>query len=114
VDVGNDNQHLNAFPSSQGEDPTAAPDASRNTGFDDKNMHRYWHYIDQPFSPDGTPLAQPPSINAQERIGLFRHTIASASVPDSLKAYDLVWLLHLIGDVQIIRDQTAPRPLSAR
>ena len=29
-----------------GEDPTAAPDASRNTGFDDKNMHKYWHYIE--------------------------------------------------------------------
>src|SRR4051794_1868665 len=82
-----------------GEDPTAAPDASRNTGFDDKNMHKYWHYTDRPFSPDGTPLVQPPSINAQERIGLFRHTIASASTPDMLKAYDLVWLLHLVGDV---------------
>jgi S1/P1 Nuclease len=82
-----------------GEDPTAAPDASRNAGFDDKNMHKYWHYTDRPFSPDGTPLIQPPSINAQERIGLFRHTIASASTPDTLKAYDLVWLLHLVGDV---------------
>ena len=67
-----------------GEDPTAAPDASRNTGFDVKNMHKYWHYIDNPFSPHGTPLVPPPSINAQERIGLFRHTIASASAPDTL------------------------------
>jgi hypothetical protein len=61
-------------------------------------MHKYWHYIDVPFSPDGTPLAQPPSINAQERITLFRKTLAS-NAPDTLKAYDFVWLLHLVGDV---------------
>jgi hypothetical protein len=38
-----------------GEDPTRAPDAARNTGFDDKNMHKYWHYIDVPFSPTARP-----------------------------------------------------------
>jgi hypothetical protein len=80
-----------------GEDPTRAPEASRNTGFDDMNMHKYWHYIDLPFSTDGTPLVQPPAINARERIGAFRQTIAS-NAPDALKAYDLVWLLHLVGD----------------
>jgi hypothetical protein len=84
-----------------GEDPTnttRAPDPSRNSGFDDKFMHKYWHYIDIPFSSDGTKLVQPPKINAQERIGLFRKTIAS-DAPDALKAFDLVWLLHLVGDV---------------
>jgi len=75
-----------------------APDPSRNSGFDDKFMHKYWHYIDLPFSPDGTKLVQPPQINAQERIGLLRKTIAS-DAPDALKAFDLVWLLHLVGDV---------------
>ena len=81
-----------------GEDPTRAPDAARNTGFDDNNLHKYWHYIDVPFSPDGTPLMQPPTINARERIGLFRRTLASPDAPDALKAFDLVWLLHLVGD----------------
>jgi hypothetical protein len=84
-----------------GEDPTntkRAPDASRNTGFDDPYMHKYWHYIDLPFSSDGTPLVQPPNINAQECIALFRKTLAS-SAPDAEKAYDLVWLLHLVGDI---------------
>jgi hypothetical protein len=81
-----------------GEDPSKAPDADRNTGFDDKNMHKCWHYVDIPFSPDGTPLVQPPGINAEERIALFRKTLAS-DAPDELKAYDLVWLLHLVGDV---------------
>jgi hypothetical protein len=81
-----------------GDDPTRAPDPGRNSGFDDKFMHRYWHYIDKPFSTDGTPVVQPPEINAQTRIGLFRQVLAS-DAPDPVKAFDLVWLLHLVGDV---------------
>ena len=84
-----------------GEDPTntkRAPDPSRNTGFDDPYMHKYWHYIDLPFSSDGTKLVQPPKINAQERIALFRKTLASNAL-DPEKAFDLVWLLHLVGDI---------------
>ena len=75
-----------------------ARDPGRNTGFDDRAMHKYWHFVDLPFSPDGTPVLPPPSINAQERIGLFRRVLAS-DAPDALKAYDLVWLLHLVGDI---------------
>ena len=84
-----------------GEDPTdstKAPEPGRNTGFDDKFMHKYWHYIDKPFSRDGSAVRSPPAINAQERIALFRKTIAS-DAPDEVKAFDLVWLLHLVGDV---------------
>jgi hypothetical protein len=84
-----------------GEDPTnakKAPSPGSNSGFTDKFMHKYWHYVDMPFSTDNTPLVQPPQINAQERIALFRKTLAS-KVPDKLKAFDLVWLLHLVGDV---------------
>src|SRR5690348_14084820 len=36
--------------------------------------------------------------NAQERIALFRTVLASSS-PDELKSYDLVWLLHIVGDI---------------
>lgn len=81
-----------------GDDAARAPGAAVNIGFSDKRMNKYWHYINQPFSPDGTPLEEPAQVNAQERIGLFRRTLAS-NAPDSLKAYDLVWLLHLVGDV---------------
>lgn len=38
------------------EDPTKTPHTADNVGFTDKAMHCYWHYIDIPFSPDGTPL----------------------------------------------------------
>ncbi|HST19630.1 MAG TPA: S1/P1 nuclease [Blastocatellia bacterium] len=80
-----------------GSRPTG-PDADRNTGFDDKNLHRYWHFVDKPFSPDGTTTEDPPDINAKTRIKLFRSVLAS-NKSDELKSYDLAWLLHLVGDV---------------
>ena len=77
----------------------SGPDASRNIGYADKLQHRYWHYIDIPFSPDGTPLKQPNSPNARTQIATFRAVLASPTASDDLKSYDLVWLLHLVGDV---------------
>ena len=72
--------------------------AARNIGYSDTAMHKYWHFIDRPFSPDGTPLEEPPEPNAETQIAAFRAVLASDS-PDSLKSYDLMWLLHLVGDV---------------
>jgi hypothetical protein len=81
-----------------GDDGRVAPDAGRNAGFSDPLMHKYWHYIDLPFSPDGTETNPAAPVNAAERIGVFRRVIAS-DAPDALKAFDLVWLLHLVGDI---------------
>jgi S1/P1 Nuclease len=81
-----------------GNRPRGSPDPGRNTGYVDLLMHKYWHFIDTPFSTDGTPLPPIPTPNAQERIALFRTVLASSS-PDELKSYDLVWLLHLVGDI---------------
>lgn len=80
-----------------GENPQGA-DASRNIGYSDKLQHRYWHYVDYPFSPDGTPLEQPKVPNAEVEIAAFR-SVLSSNASDDLKSYDLVWLLHLVGDV---------------
>ena len=84
--------------SQNGNRPDGSPDPTGNTGYSDKLMHKYWHFVDMPFSPDGTPLPPIPTPNAQERITLFRGVLASSS-PDELKSYDLTWLLHLVGDV---------------
>jgi hypothetical protein len=81
-----------------GEKPSA-PDAAKNEGYAGKLQHRYWHYIDVPFSPDGTPLKQPRAPNAKTQIAAFRTALASSSASDELKSYDLVWLLHLVGDI---------------
>ena len=73
--------------------------SSQNTGYGDKLRHRYWHFVNTPFSNDGTSLPFIPTPNAQERIHVFRTVIASSTATDAVKSYDLVWLLHLIGDV---------------
>jgi hypothetical protein len=81
-----------------GENPATAG-ATKNEGYADNLRHRYWHYIDVPFAPDGTPLKQPMVPNAKTQISLFRAALASSTTSDDLKSYDLVWLLHLVGDV---------------
>lgn len=74
------------------------PPSSQNTGYSDWLRHKYWHFVDTPFSPDQSPLPAVPAPNAQTQIVAFR-SILTSSQPDDLKSYDLVWLLHLVGDV---------------
>lgn len=77
------------------------PTASLNLGYApaDTAMHKYWHFVDAGFSPDGTPVAATPAPNAQERIVLFAQVLASTTEADALKSYDLTWLIHLVGDI---------------
>jgi len=82
-----------------GNRPDGSPDPGKNTGYDDLLMHKYWHFIDTPFTTDGTTLPAIPTPNAQERIALFRGVLASTTAADALKSYDLTWLLHLVGDI---------------
>ena len=72
--------------------------SSQNLGYSDLLRHRYWHFVNTPFSPDQTRLPEIPAPNAQTQIVAFRAVLAS-SEPDELRSYDLVWLVHLIGDV---------------
>jgi hypothetical protein len=81
-----------------GDRPPNDPSAGQNIGYTDRARHKYWHFVDTPFSQDGTALPAVPTPNAQERIGLLRKVLASSD-PDTLKSYDLSWLLHLVGDV---------------
>jgi hypothetical protein len=73
--------------------------SSQNVGYADKFRHKYWHFVDRPFSAAaGARLPSVPAPNAQDRIVLFLSVLASPS-PDALKSYDLTWLLHLVGDI---------------
>jgi hypothetical protein len=72
--------------------------SSQNVGYTDLLRHKYWHFVDAPFSPDQTPLPAVPAPNAETQIAAFRAVLASAQ-PDELKSYDLVWLEHLVGDI---------------
>ena len=69
-----------------------------NIGYTDKALHKYWHFVDTPFSPDGTPVGPAPSPNAETQIKAFSQGLAS-NESNKLKSYDLVWLMHLVGDV---------------
>jgi len=81
-----------------GNRPPNDPSAGQNIGYDDLARHKYWHFIDLPFTQDNTPLPAVPVPNAQTQITLFRAVLAS-NESDALKSYDLSWLLHLVGDV---------------
>jgi S1/P1 Nuclease len=79
--------------------PPTGSASSQNIGYADHLMHRYWHFIDTPFSSDGTALVQPAAPNAKTQIELFTSAIADAETSADIKSYDLVWLEHLAGDV---------------
>jgi S1/P1 Nuclease len=79
-----------------GDTPTSH-NAARNIGYSDKLRHKHWHFIDLPFSPDGTAVRPPDPVNALTQIKALTATLAS-SASDDVKSYDLVWLIHLVGD----------------
>jgi hypothetical protein len=68
-------------------------------GFPDMKMHKPWHYIDIGFSTDGTPLTDPPPVNARTAIHDLRRATRDPHVSAPHEAYDLSWLEHLVGDV---------------
>jgi len=71
--------------------------AADNIGYGDRRSHPYWHYMDLPFSRDGSPMSSAPEPNALTQIRVFAKTLGS-DAPDELKSYDLVWLEHLVAD----------------
>jgi hypothetical protein len=72
--------------------PTPLLPGFTNVGFPSMARHTNWHYIDLPFSPDGTPLEPIPNPNALIEL---RRILKGAD----LSAYDLPWLVHVAGDV---------------
>lgn len=96
-EIKGDNAYVSDGPDN-GDRPPAGPSASQNKGYSDHARHKYWHFTDTPFTRDGTALPPIPDPNAGTQIEKFRQTLASKK-SDKLKSYDLVWLLHLVGDV---------------
>ncbi|HUX34664.1 MAG TPA: S1/P1 nuclease [Gemmatimonadaceae bacterium] len=101
--------------------PTTGPDSARDRALfmnastwpdliRDRNMpwyaynHPTWHYADfywdvENGQPHDIPGTGPDSSNAGERIIAFRDALADPAVPDTTKAVDLAWILHLVADV---------------
>jgi S1/P1 nuclease len=80
-----------------GNRPPNDPSASQNIGYDDLARHKYWHFEDNAFTDDDTPLPTVPTPNLRTQIAAFR-AVLSSNESDELKSYDLSWLLHLMGD----------------
>lgn len=68
-------------------------------GYADKSRHSEWHYKNLAFSPDGTPIKTSPESNALSQIHRMTAQLRNPNVSAEARSYDLVWLLHLVGDV---------------
>ncbi len=75
------------------------PHAGDMTDYSDMLQHKGWHFVDLPFSPDGTPTQLPFGVNAISQIEKAEANLASRSTSDDAKSYALVWLEHLVGDL---------------
>ena len=69
-----------------------------NIGYTDTASHGYWHFVDNGFTSDHSTVPSTPKPNAATQIVALRQDIASDE-GDVLKSYDLIWLLHLVGDI---------------
>ena len=78
--------------------PPAGITTEVNIGYTDKMSHGYWHFVDRGFASDNSKVPATPVPNAVTQIVALRQFIAS-NEDDLLKSYDLIWLLHLVGDV---------------
>ena len=80
-------------------DKVDSPTAAQNIGYGDHNQHGYWHYKDIYFSPDGTPLPPADPVDLVTQIKLMIAALPAASgASDDVRSYDLVWIIHLVGD----------------
>ncbi|MGO7860195.1 S1/P1 nuclease [Rhizobium ruizarguesonis] len=80
-------------------DTTNSPTAGRNIGYVDSFKHTYWHFKDIPYFVEGMTEAETDPVNLETQIvTLTKGLSTSSGLPDSVRSYDLVWLLHLVGD----------------
>ena len=85
------------YTSDGGDNPPGAATDAQNIGYDDHLMHKYWHFIDMPYSA-GAPGVAPKEPNALTEIKLLTDAIGTDEA-DPIKSYDVAWLEHLVGDV---------------
>lgn len=74
--------------------------AGQNIGYGDKLVHGYWHFKDIPFSRDASLPPGVDPVDAVTQIKAFTAALPKAAgMSDDIRSYDLVWLLHLVGDL---------------
>jgi hypothetical protein len=89
-----------AYRDASKDDAATTATAGRNIGYADHLIHGYWHFKDLPFTPDGAIIPPADPVDAVTQIKLFTVALpASSGNSDDVRSYDLVWLLHLVGDI---------------
>jgi hypothetical protein len=61
-------------------------------------IYRQWHFYDQSFTTDEILLPPPSSPNMLEVLPILRDGMSNPQLKPDAQAYNLVWLIHLIGD----------------
>lgn len=89
-------KHVGFTDSDAPPDPPVTNDG--NIGFNDTKSHGYFHFVDAAFASDTSKVPATPTPNAATQISAFRTAIASTE-KDPLKAYHMIWLEHLVGDI---------------
>jgi len=78
--------------------PPNDPAASQNIGYTDTRRHQYWHFVDTPYTTDGSKTYPASTPNAATQLTLLAKALQANDDP-KLNSYDLVWIAHLMGDL---------------
>lgn len=80
------------------DDPPPGVSVDHPIGFSDPASHGYWHFVDTGLTSGQSKPQPPPTPNAAVQIVELRKDLPAATDP-KLGAYELIWLLHLVGDI---------------
>jgi hypothetical protein len=80
------------------DDPPVGVSVDKPQGFSDPASHGYWHFVDRGLTTDKSKPPATPVPDAAVQIVELRKDLASETDP-KMRAYELVWLLHLVGDI---------------
>ncbi len=87
-------------------DPRFYDDDRRDTrptpllpGFPDMARHQYWHFVNLPFTQDGSRLRDPRAPHVVTEIERLSRALARPVGDPANPVYALPWLLHLVGDI---------------
>jgi hypothetical protein len=68
-------------------------------GYPDMARHQYWHFVNIPFTQDGTRLHDARSPNVVTEIERLSRVLAKPPGDPANPVYALPWILHLVGDM---------------
>lgn len=68
-------------------------------GFPTMAKREGWHYLSRSFSTDGTPTIALAEPNVATMMPALADALADAAVPASERAYNLSWIIHVVGDL---------------